>query len=528
MATPDHGKNFTLVTAAILLLSAWAGGLNVVAQNLEFDVYTFTQDSSVKVGYPRGWTVQEGGKGVAIREKMADDSAVVLILVGKLLRATTNEQLAESVINGLRQSGYPDLKVAKQQPYPKAQDILAIDATFSVVGVPFQSYIWCVVDQQSELGIFANFYAPKSRYGEFNAQWMLFSSLSPMLGLEGTMDAETGSEAYNLKKDILYIRKEDTKKVLCSIDPSSEKITRLKDFGLLPVAQPTRSPDGSVIILAIPNMKRLLVVQGIRKYEQDLPTADAAFSMVFASEGESYVYSPSISRDNSLVAVRILLSAGGVAAQETNTVAHDHNSTAFDSRGRLTSFRIGADIQEHALYHEDPESQDVDAHRLAWYPAFSPVEDVLAYMDGDEFVFVDAKTGETVRRITPKTPVQANSGFTFSPDGGTLAYMAVIPDGVTNAMPATDAVVTLDIAENASREYLLENIRPTSMITGSNVATIALDFSPDGRSIVFCAEPRGTDKPGFTGDIYILDLDTGRTRQLTTDGKSFDPVWKGR
>jgi Tol biopolymer transport system component len=70
------------------------------------------------------------------------------------------------------------------------------------------------------------------------------------------------------------------------------------------------------------------------------------------------------------------------------------------------------------------------------------------------------------------------------------------------------------------------------MTTGMNIAAVTPDFSPDGKFIVFGAEHRhkseNTGKTEVAYDIYILDLDTGKPRQMTTDGKSFDPVWKGR
>jgi Tol biopolymer transport system component len=104
------------------------------------------------------------------------------------------------------------------------------------------------------------------------------------------------------------------------------------------------------------------------------------------------------------------------------------------------------------------------------------------------------------------------------------------------------SVVLTDIRSGASKVVNLpRTIRPSSPVEVSGSAAICLDFSPDSRYIVFSASPRSAEqdsavetfrdlagKSAKESDIYILDLQTGNCFRLTNDGKSYDPVWKGR
>jgi hypothetical protein len=151
--------------------------------NMQFDVYTLKSDSSVKVAYPRGWTVKENQYGVSMVEKQTTDTAGVEIMVLQLpANINTNQALAQMLINNLRQQVYPDLKVLQQGPHSQAPQVLNISLTYSSQGIPFQALSWCVVNTQNRIGIFATFYAPNSRFPSFNPQQVLVSCMGPLIG----------------------------------------------------------------------------------------------------------------------------------------------------------------------------------------------------------------------------------------------------------------------------------------------------------------------------------------------------------
>jgi hypothetical protein len=151
--------------------------------NMQFDMYTFKSDPTVKVAYPREWTVTENQYGVSIVEKQTTDTAGVEIMVLQLpANINTNQALSQMLINNLRQQVYPDLKVLQQGPHPQAPQVLNISLTYSSRGIPFQALSWCAVNTQNRIGIFATFYAPNSRFPSFNSQQVLVSCMGPMIG----------------------------------------------------------------------------------------------------------------------------------------------------------------------------------------------------------------------------------------------------------------------------------------------------------------------------------------------------------
>jgi hypothetical protein len=151
--------------------------------NMQFDVYTFKSDPTVKVAYPRGWTVTENQYGVSVVEKQTTDTAGVEIMLLQLpANINSNQALSQMLINNLRQQVYPDLKVLQQGPHPQAPQVLNISLTYSSQGIPFQGLSWCAVNTQNRIGIFATFYAPNNRFSSYNPQQVLVSCMGPMMG----------------------------------------------------------------------------------------------------------------------------------------------------------------------------------------------------------------------------------------------------------------------------------------------------------------------------------------------------------
>jgi len=55
----------------------------------------------------------------------------------------------------------------------------------------------------------------------------------------------------------------------------------------------------------------------------------------------------------------------------------------------------------------------------------------------------------------------------------------------------------------------------------------SVTFSPDSQSLVYAANRGGSETPEYPSDLYVADLKSGRTRQLTL-GDATDPVWGPR
>ncbi len=550
--------NFTLIFAVIIftacLLLFSRADAAVGQSDPEILIYTFKADPSVKVGYPRGWIIQENQMGVAIAEKQTADTAGILIYLLQLQpNINTNEALAQTMLNNLRQSGYPDLKAVKQQPHPQAPDVLTIGATLSSQGMPFKAHMWSAVNAANRIGIFAVFYAPTNRYGTFNVQKYLSSCLAPMFGggSGGTAPQATQPPASGIgilttgtTRDIVFIRQEGKTRAVCALSPSTGRVTRLQSFGELPICQPARSLDGQVVVLALPILKRVFCLTGIKRFDTSLPQNIVAFPMIFPLQGESYVNSPSLSRDGRLLAVQFktFTHAGNVNVHDATTGAYDHTHAAILRRGQLASFKFQKALRQQALYYKDPEMPELGTYRRGWCPVFSPAGDILAFTNAGKICLHDSNTGRKVREFDPGHAIYETSGLAFSPDGTVLAYIGTVVRSSFGFSDAPGSIVLVDIRNGSSRVVKLPlTIRPSSPVEASGSATICLDFSPDSRYIVFSASPRSAetdsavdtyhDLAGISSkesDIYIVDLRTGNCNRLTNDGNSFDPVWKGR
>ncbi len=529
---------------------AGAGGGG--ASDPEILIYTFKADPTVKVGYPKGWTVQENQMGVAMTEKQGADSAGILIFIGRLQgNVQTKEALAESMINSLRQGGYPDLKVVKQGPHAQAPDVLAVDATLTTEGMPFLAHMWCAANTQNGIGIFTVFYAPRHRYETFAVQNLMSSCLAPMFGGGAATPAApqgtgtgTGPAAVGSTKEIVFIRQEGENRILCALDPTTGRTTGLYNFGKLPICQPARSLDGKVIALAVPIMKRVFCITGITRYDRALDKNINAFPMIFPLKGESYVNSPSLSRDGRVVAVQLktFQHAGNVNVHDATTGAYDSTYTAILRRGQLASFKLQNAIQQQALYYKDPEMPELGTYRRGWCAVFSPSSDIIAFTNAGKLCLHNSKTGQKLREFELTKSIYEMSALAFSPDGTVIAYIGTVVRSSFGFSDAPGSVVLTDIRSGASKVVNLPTtIRPSSPVEASGSATICLDFSPDSRYIVFSASPRSGEqesavetfrdlagKSSSESDLYIVDLQTGNCNRLTNDGKSFDPVWKGR
>jgi Tol biopolymer transport system component len=167
--------------------------------------------------------------------------------------------------------------------------------------------------------------------------------------------------------------------------------------------------------------------------------------------------------------------------------------------------------------------------------AWSPTGDLIGFQSDMgswpdlQGVYVIRPDGTGLRRVT-SLPVGTrrsyyHAGPRFSPDGRSLEYMAIrlgrdTPEGYVGELSAL-YIVGVD-GSNPHR------ITPWSLKAGD------ADWSPDGKHIVFEANPR---RLGYASTVMIVDRDGHRLHALTHDAgirgtgpswrieESFDPVW---
>ncbi len=541
--TPHRISTLVLLVAAVA--SAAAG------TEMTFDVYTFMADPSVRIGYPRGWTVQENEMGAVIVESASDDSAGILLFVGQLQPGVgSKEELAATMIPYLRQF-FPDLTVARQNPHPQAPEVLTIEATLSAEGVPFLTHMWCMANTQVNVGVLIAFYAPQSRYTAYAAEKILYSTLAPTfnLGLPPPQVAARPPAAQPpapakppaaapqpgtlsktaAKRPIHFVRQEGGVRKMFALDPATGQTSYVATFGDLPAAQPTQTADGRVTAVATGSDRVMVLNQNVGRGTN-----------VGSASGEAT--HPTVSRDGRLIAVRHKSThhTGNITVVDPTTGGYDSTFVGVASWYQVVAYDV-ATGRRQAVYFEDPELPDLMKDLRAMGPAFSPTEDLLAYADDAKIYLCDAASGRTLRELALPFPFYQYSGLTFSPDGTRIAYLSSESRGDLFEGTTVYLVVVLNIRDGRARKFALPaTVRPYSPATGEIPSIVCLDFSPDGGHVVFSGTAKEADETWYMAeysevdlkqlpsDLYVLDLTTGRCRRLTSDGASFDPVWKGR
>jgi dipeptidyl aminopeptidase/acylaminoacyl peptidase len=170
----------------------------------------------------------------------------------------------------------------------------------------------------------------------------------------------------------------------------------------------------------------------------------------------------------------------------------------------LVAFTTGEVIVVQAADGSDRHEIHAPAPGLAWHIAWSPSGDRLALA-----IFTDPGRSLWVMNADGSNPVLIAEGSNVSrpswhPDGEHLTY-SLERDGmtevhVTRSDGTDDRVVYSEAAPGTS-------------------AVFSATFSPDGSRILFDA---GTDV-GY--DIFLMDADGSKVRQLTRTGSDYNPSW---
>lgn len=242
---------------------------------------------------------------------------------------------------------------------------------------------------------------------------------------------------------------------------------------------------------------------------------------------------PTVSRDGKLLAFTIRSSkhVGNVDVHDWNSGAYESTFMAVGTWYKVLSINLKTGEQQ-AVYHDDALLPDVMKKR-GLGPVFSPTEDLLVYADSYRIYVCDAMTGEN--RHTWEVPsadmggwtgqllVSEYSGLAFAPDGQYVAYLS---QGQADIAVRPHVVAFVDVHSGQGSSITLPQEADLSGATPRGL--IALDFSPDGRYLVFSASAEGAG--GTVGPfLCVLDLSTGAVQAVDAVGVgAHSPVWKGR
>jgi TolB protein len=143
--------------------------------------------------------------------------------------------------------------------------------------------------------------------------------------------------------------------------------------------------------------------------------------------------------------------------------------------------------------------------RIDANPAWSPNGREIAFTSdraGSPQIYVMDADGGNVRRVSREG--LSNDGASWHPEGTRIAYAHRNEGGQRFDIAVTDLVT--------------EETRLLTSDPGSNEAP---SFSPDGQHIAFESTRDGSSQ------IWVIDVDGGNLRRLTSGGANFAPAWSG-
>jgi hypothetical protein len=80
------------------------------------------------------------------------------------------------MIETLKKSANPDLKIISQQTHPQSSDLLVMNAAFTGNALPYKAFIWCMTNAKNGISVFATFYAPQKRFASLQMAKILIQS----------------------------------------------------------------------------------------------------------------------------------------------------------------------------------------------------------------------------------------------------------------------------------------------------------------------------------------------------------------
>lgn len=169
-------------------------------------------------------------------------------------------------------------------------------------------------------------------------------------------------------------------------------------------------------------------------------------------------------------------------------------------------------------------------------PTFSPDSKYLAFTSSrgkkNQVWAMRVFGGEAEQITDAKSGV---SSFRWSPDGKSIAYTMRNPDTEEEEKDKKEKRDVILVDQNFKYAHIYtvpfeknqEGKRPAQRITGGDFHVTGLEWSPDGKSIVFSHQPDPRLNTGFsTSDISIVPSDSGKVTPLVTwPGVDGSPKW---
>jgi Tol biopolymer transport system component len=138
----------------------------------------------------------------------------------------------------------------------------------------------------------------------------------------------------------------------------------------------------------------------------------------------------------------------------------------------------------------------------------------------DRIYLVDPESGHILRTIQQPPGLEFAGTVSWSPDGSFLAFDAYGEGGTLDV-----AGVYVMRADGTDVRPL--SVCPTALGFPGGCTDMHPAWSPDGKLIAFTRALPEAGSDGFMGDIFVIDVDSGRERRVT-DGPGLDccPAWQ--
>lgn len=161
-------------------------------------------------------------------------------------------------------------------------------------------------------------------------------------------------------------------------------------------------------------------------------------------------------------------------------------------------------------------------------PRFSPDGSRIAFLADGGVDEVALGTGKR-RSLTASRVPQGSEvlDFAWSPDGARLALRLAMPSA-PEVVGGREMDVSWPLGGQGAgtRLAVLEASGTAKIVTGPELDVGGMSWSPDGQFVALAASPTSSNDRFFDQDIYLADLQTGRTTLVAKlDGVDSDPVW---
>ena len=134
----------------------------------------------------------------------------------------------------------------------------------------------------------------------------------------------------------------------------------------------------------------------------------------------------------------------------------------------------------------------------------------------------------------------AGNEVTWSPDGKQIAYISSVPDSRTAQVSGDPMVITRylykpDAGEGMTRFNDNQRLhifvvdvatKQTRQLTKGDTDEHSIDWSPDGKEILYLTNPEPNQDEFFNYDVFALKVADGSARRITaTEFNEYDPLW---